>query len=98
MTWIKTIPITEASPELLSAIEEQAKLYPVEYKTHVESLVEYENPANGPGIVMAHSLLPDTLKHTFSTLGTLFSPDLPLSRREHEMIAATVSSINSCFY
>ena len=90
--------MTEARPELHLGIEEQAKLYPVEYKTHVESLVEYENPANGPGIVMAHSLLPDTLKHTFSTLGTLLSPDLPLSRREHEMIAATVSSINSCFY
>jgi len=26
------------------------------------------------------------------------SPDLPLSRRQHEMIALTVSALNSCFY
>ncbi len=97
MTWIKTIPISEAQPQLLNAIESQASLYPVEYATPVESLAHAE-AGDGPGIVMAHSLLPETLRHTFSTLGTLLSPDLPLSRREHEMIAATVSSINSCFY
>lgn len=98
MTWIKTIPISEAQPQLLNAIEAQAGLYPVEYATPVESLAHAEATGDGPGIVMAHSLLPETLRHTFSTLGTLLSPELPLSRREHEMIAATVSSINSCFY
>ena len=47
---------------------------------------------------MSHSLLPDTLYHAFATYGTLLSPDLPLTRRQHEMIAATVSALNSCFY
>ena len=31
MTWIKTIPISEAGDELLSALEAQRALYPAEY-------------------------------------------------------------------
>jgi hypothetical protein len=42
--------------------------------------------------------MPDVLQHTFSTFGALMSPDLPLERRHHEMIAATVSALNSCYY
>lgn len=96
MAWIKTIPIAEADEKLRGAIEEQRKLYPREYEIPVESLAELQN--DGPAIIMAHSLLPDTLKHTFATFGTLMSPDLPLTRRHHEMIAATVSALNRCFY
>lgn len=98
MTWIKTIPMTEASPELGQAIEGQMKMYPPEYMTPVESLMTHEQQDAGPAIIMAHSLLPDTLYHTFATFGTLLSPDLPLSRKQHEMIAATVSSLNACHY
>ena len=33
-----------------------------------------------------------------ATLAVLLSPQLPLSRRQHEMIATVVSAQNSCFY
>ncbi len=98
MTWIKTIPMAEATPELGQAIEGQMHMYPPEYMTPVESLTTHENEGNGPAIIMAHSLLPQTLYHTFASYGTLLSPDLPLSRKQHEMIAATVSSLNACHY
>ncbi|HLK60782.1 MAG TPA: hypothetical protein VKU00_29735, partial [Chthonomonadaceae bacterium] len=52
----------------------------------------------GGNISGSHSLLPDTLYHAFATLGTLLSPDLPLTRRQHEMIATVVSVLNDCYY
>lgn len=96
MAWIKTIPISQADDKLMNAIVGQQSLYPEEYRTPVESLAHVQQ--DGPAIVMAHSLLPDVLHHTFATFGYLMSPDLPLQRRHHEMIAATVSSLNTCFY
>jgi hypothetical protein len=96
MTWIRTIPISEASPELQNCLQEQQRLYPSEYATPVESLSAHQQ--DGPAIVMAHSLLPKTLYHAFATYGSLMSPELPLSRKQHEMIAATVSALNRCFY
>jgi hypothetical protein len=33
-----------------------------------------------------------------SGLGVLLQPNLPLTRTQHEMIAAVVSIKNSCFY
>jgi hypothetical protein len=41
---------------------------------------------------------PDAQYHAFSTFGVLMSPDLPLERRHHEMIATMVSVTNSCRY
>jgi hypothetical protein len=96
--WIGTVPVNEASDKLRAALEGQGGLYPPEYRVPVPSLETYEQKSGGAGIVMSHSLLPDTLYHAFATYGTLLSPDLPLSRRQHEMIAATVSSLNRCFY
>ena len=51
-------------------------------------------PPAGPGgsIVESHRLIPDALFHAFATFGALMSPGLPLSRRQHEMIATMVSS------
>ncbi|MBI1270485.1 hypothetical protein GC174_08635 [bacterium] len=98
MTWIKTIPMSQASAGLLKCIEESMRLYPAEYGTPVESLVVKDDPDQGAEIVMAHSLIPDALKHSFSFYGTLLSPELPLSRRDHELIASTVSALNDCFY
>jgi hypothetical protein len=34
----------------------------------------------------------------FTAIARLIGPDLPLSRRQHEMIATLVSSLNRCFY
>ena len=38
------------------------------------------------------------LHHAFATFGELMSPALPLSRRQHEMIATMVSLTNQCHY
>lgn len=97
MTWIKTVPVSDAGFGLLSAMEDTMRLYPPEYAVPVESLMDHVD-GESAAIVMAHSLLPDALRHAFSTYGVLLNPELPLSRRDHELIAATVSSINDCFY
>jgi hypothetical protein len=49
-------------------------------------------------IVLSHSLIPNAMKHFFAGFGALLDPALPLSRRQHEMIATTVSALNQCFY
>jgi hypothetical protein len=93
MTWIRTISFTEADEELRQAMEGQKSLYPQEYAVPI-------HPAAGGGslIVASHSLIPQALKHAFSTFGALMSPDLPLQRRHHEMIATMVSVTNRCVY
>jgi uncharacterized peroxidase-related enzyme len=93
MTWIRTIPLAEASDKLRNAMENQKLLYPKEYATPV-------HPAEGGGaqIVESHSLIPDALYHAFATFGSLMSPELPLSRRQHEMITTVVSVTNRCVY
>jgi hypothetical protein len=93
MTWIKTVPLSEASQSLLKAMEDQKKLYPIEYATPVHPT------ADGPAaIVASHSLIPGALYHAFSTFGALMSPELPLTRRQHEMITTLVSATNRCVY
>jgi len=93
MTWIRTVTLGSADEKLCNAMEAQKKLYPAEYATPV-------HPAEGGGseIVASHSLIPDALYHAFSTFGVLMSPDLPLSRRQHEMITTMVSVTNRCVY
>ena len=98
MTWIKTVKPHEADAKLRQAMREYKSLYPIEYRNEVEILKPMASREQGGSISDSHSLLPDTLYHAFATLGTLLSPDLPLARRQHEMIATTVSVINDCFY
>jgi hypothetical protein len=93
MTWIKTIPLAEAGEKLLRAIESQRELYPSEYAEPVHATGDGTS-----GIVASHSLIPDALHHAFATFGTLMSPDLPLTRRQHEMISTMVSVTNRCVY
>jgi len=97
MTWIKTVSLREGGEKLREAMRWR-KLYPKEYAAEVPALIEAASAANGGGISDSHTLLPDTLYHAFATYGTLLSPDLPLTRRQHEMIATTVSVLNDCFY
>ena len=93
MTWIRTIPFSEADEKLRAAMEGQKSLYPQEYAAPV-------HPVEGGGsqIVASHSLIPEALYHAFATFGALMSPDLPLSRRQHEMITTVVSVTNRCVY
>jgi len=88
MAWIKTIPMSEADERLQYALKAQQSLYPAEYAT----------PEGGAGIVVSHSLIPDALYHAFATFGVLMSPELPLTRRQHEMITTVVSATNRCVY
>ena len=93
MTWIKTVPLSEASEKLLKALESQRTLYPKEYAIPV-----FRTDDGVAGIVGSHTLIPEALFHAFSTFGALMSPELPLERRQHEMIATIVSVTNRCFY
>jgi hypothetical protein len=90
--WIKTDPAVMAT---LGA--ELRKTYPREYATkpeerHVPEAVARES------IVMSHTLLPEVMRHVFGAHSAMMSPELPLSRAQHEMIATVVSATNDCFY
>jgi len=93
MTWIKTVSM-EDDERVKTAMEAQRKLYPIEYATPVHPV----NNGESSSIVASHSLIPDALYHSFSAFGAMMSPELPLSRRHHEMIATMVSLVNRCFY
>ena len=93
MTWIKTVPLSQADAALRQALDSQRALYPKEYAQPVHPTED-----GTAGIVASHSLIPDALFHAFATFGTLTSPDLPLTRRQQEMITTVVSVTNRCFY
>ncbi|HKB38996.1 MAG TPA: hypothetical protein VKD72_21310 [Gemmataceae bacterium] len=97
MTWIRTIPPAEADEDLQSRYQAARSLYPPEYCIEVPAVVD---PATGTAdsVVASHSLIPRVMEHAFSTYGLLLSEELPLTRRQHEMIATLVSALNRCFY
>lgn len=97
MTWIKTKTPTEDA-RVADALRDQASLYPAEYTGAKRGEARVHPLVSGDSIVLSHSLLPDVMRHSFSAFGALMDPNLPLARRDHEMIAATVSSVNRCFY
>lgn len=94
MTWIKTIPFGEADEKLRHALQAQRALYPIEYAAPVHPTADGQTSS----IVATHSLIPDALYHAFATFGALMSPELPLDRRQHEMITTVVSVTNRCHY
>jgi hypothetical protein len=96
MTWIKTIPPDEAGPTLRACYEAVYRLYPLEYQGEVPAVQSPDGGADS--IVAAHSLIPEALRHLMSGYGVLLQPELPLTRRQHEMIATVVSAHNRCFY
>ena len=93
MTWIKTVSPAE-DEEVRKAVESHRELYPIEYATPVHPTPDGETA----GIVASHSLIPKALYHAFSTFGALMSSELPLTRRQHEMITTVVSVTNRCHY
>jgi alkylhydroperoxidase family enzyme len=94
MTWIKTVPYEEADEKLRHAMDAQRELYPAEYAEPVHPTPD----GASSNIVSSHSLIPDALYHAFATFGSLMSPDLPLTRSQHEMITTVVSVNNRCHY
>ena len=93
MTWIRTISV-EDDEKLRRAVEAQRQLYPREYAQPIHPTPDGQTS----DIVASHSLIPAALYHAFGTFGALMSPDLPLTRRQHEMITTVVSVINRCHY
>lgn len=93
MTWIKTVSVSE-DEKLRRAVEGQRDLYPAEYAIPIHPTQDGQTSE----IVASHSLIPEALYHSFATFGALMSPDLPLTRRQHEMITTVVSIANRCHY
>ena len=93
MTWIKTVRMDE-DEHVKRAIETERMLYPSEYRTPAPTVDRGE----AESITASHSLIPDALYHSFSAFGAMLSPDLPLKRHQHEMIATVVSITNRCHY
>jgi hypothetical protein len=96
MTWIPVVPPAEAQGALLQAYQDVYALYPPEYAVEVDAVRRGDGPPDS--IVAAHSLIPAALKHSMSAFAAMMAPTLPLTRRQHEMIATVVSALNGCFY
>jgi len=93
MTWIKTVSPND-DEKVRAATEAQRELYPIEYAVPVHPTPDQQTSE----IVASHSLIPEALHHAFATFGVLLSSDLPLTRRQHEMITTVVSVANRCHY
>jgi hypothetical protein len=92
MTWIRTSPLEENPDGIARARAMQRALYPSMYGERGPAELGDES------IVASHTLIPEAQYHAFATFGVLMSPDLPLERRHHEMIATMVSVTNRCRY
>ncbi len=93
MAWIKTVPFEEADEKLQKTMMQLRSLYPSEYEASTA-----EQTGTDESIIQSHTLIPDAMFHSFAAYAAMMSPDLPLARRQHEMIATMVSAANECFY
>ncbi len=93
MAWIKTIGFDEADEKLQKMLMELRATYPREYEASTA-----EQTGTEESIIESHTLIPDAMYHAFAAYAAMMSPDLPLERRQHEMIATMVSVANDCFY
>ncbi len=93
MAWIKTLKFEEADEKLQKIMTDLRMTYPKEYATPAPTASTINE-----SIVDSHTLIPDALHHAFMTFSVLMSPELPLERRQQEMIATVVSATNDCFY
>lgn len=98
MAWIETRPPTAQNPEVAAALREVRAKLPAEYSPAQQAKMQVPEAVAKESIVLAHSLIPDAMKHAVALMTASFDPSLPLSRREHELVAAVVSSVNGCFY
>ncbi len=96
MTWIRTIPPAIAEGALSEAYKKLAGTFPSEYAEPVRALTNPDGTMDS--IVSSHSLIPSVMEPIFRAAAEMMSPDLPLSRRQHEMINTVVSALNRCHY
>ena len=97
MTWIKTLPPTEGTA-VQEVLQKLAALYPREYDPSRRHERILPDAVKNDSIMVSHSLIPQAMYHAFATYGSLMDSALPLTRRQHEMIATTVSTLNRCYY
>lgn len=97
MTWIKTASPAE-HPVVREGLQKLMGLYPKEYDPARRHERILPDAVKNDSIMLSHSLIPQAMFHAFATFGSLMDPSLPLTRRQHEMIATTVSTLNRCFY
>lgn len=96
MTWIKTVPPEQADDALRDIYQQVRALYPPEYADRVRAVTRPDGSSDS--VTAAHSLIPEAMRHLMSGFAVLLRPELPLARRQQEMIAAVVSVENGCFY
>jgi len=96
MTWIRTTPLAQADGQLRAIYEKLHGLYPPEYMAEVPAVTRPDGTADS--IIAAHSLLPEVMEPIFTAFARLLSPELPLTRRQQEMITTLTSSLNRCAY
>lgn len=98
MPWIKTRKPGPEHPDVAAAVAEAMAGYPPEYALPPSKRHGVPPAAAADSIVAPHTLVPDVLRGVFAGYRAMLDPSLPLSRRDHELIATTVSAINDCFY
>jgi len=97
MTWIKrTLP--PESPDIARRLDELSEAFPTEYDQAKRHLRHSPAIVNNDSIMLSHSLIPDVMEHMFRGYAAMLDPELPLTRRQQEMIATTVAALNRCFY
>ncbi len=97
MTWIKRA-LPAQSPDVARRLEALNGVFPAEYDQQKRHLRRTPPIINDDSIMLSHSLIPDAMEHIFRGYAAMLAPDLPLTRRQQEMIATTVAALNSCFY
>ena len=97
MTWIKTAPPSE-HPAVREVLQKLAALYPKEYDPSRRHERILPDSVKNDSIMASHLLIPQAMFHAFAVFGSAMDPALPLARRQHEMIATVVSTLNRCFY
>jgi len=97
MTWIKrTLP--PESPDVARRLDALSTAFPPEYDQANRHLRQSPAIVNNDSIMLSHSLIPEAMEHIFRGYAAMLAPDLPLTRRQQEMIATTVAALNRCFY
>ena len=97
MTWIKR-NLPSENPDVARRLEALNEVFPSEYDQARRHLRQTPAIVNDDSIMLSHSLIPDAMEHMFRGYAAMLTPDLPLTRRQQEMIATTVAALNRCFY
>jgi len=97
MPWIQSIAAHQATGSLRAAYAALRGTFPPEYGSPPPETLRNAD-GTSDSVLAVHGLLPEVLKPMFEAMAKLMSPELPLSRQQHEMIGTLVSVLNGCHY